>query len=496
MGKASFFDLNYTTKHGYKNQSCLKRTGDLHSGRTLFPLQCKGLQKSVSIDKVDKNDHDDWSSETLVLDVGRKFREQMNTKNHVSPKSYIEGPFVENEEEINNEILQHLCNKGRLMDAPRLIDVMARRSQIPNFSCCTNLIRGFIKVDQINKAARILKIMVMSGGVPDVITYNMMVGGLCKRGKLKSAIDLLEDMSLSGCPPDVVTYNTIIRCMFHNANFDQAVRFWKEQLRRGCPPYLITYTILIELVCKHCGTVRAMEVLEDMAIEGCYPDLVTYNSLVNFTCKQGKYEDAALIIINMLSHGMEPNAITYNTLLHSLCSCGLWDEVDEILTVMKETSHPPTVVTYNTLINGLCKSGLVNRAIDFFHQMVYENCLPDIVTYNTLLGALCKEECWMSPSSQFEDAVEILREMGKRDHRINSYAYRSVIDGLCNNKKTDIAIQVLEIMISSRCKPDEEIYSALINSLADAGMMEEANELRQKLINIKVLKDQSILHFL
>jgi pentatricopeptide repeat protein len=93
--------------------------------------------------------------------------------------------------------------------------------------------------------------------------------------------------------------------------------------------------------------------------------------------------------------------------------------------------------------------------------------------------------CWID---QVEDAVEILREMGKRDHRINSSAYRLVINGLCRNKRVDIAIQVLEMMISGRYKPDEEIYSTLIKSVADAGMVEEADELHQKLIERKVLR--------
>ncbi|CAK9137246.1 unnamed protein product [Ilex paraguariensis] len=89
---------------------------------------------------------------------------------------------------------------GKLVDASKLIEVMARRNQIPHFPSCINLIRGLVKIDRIDRAAKVLKVMVMSGGIPDTITYNMLIGGLCKKGQLKSAIDVLEDMSLSGCP--------------------------------------------------------------------------------------------------------------------------------------------------------------------------------------------------------------------------------------------------------------------------------------------------------
>ncbi|KAJ6697371.1 hypothetical protein OIU85_003716 [Salix viminalis] len=283
--KGSSFYLNCSMNCSYRNQLYSQGKEFLRSGRTLFSLQCRGVE-SVSIDRVEENDQDDWSLGSHVSGSGRDFRVEMTTRNHGSSILFADGPLVENDEETNNEILQNLCKNGSLMEATKLIDIMSRINQIPNSTCSTNLIRGLIRIGRIERASRVLKTMVMSGLVPDVITYNMMVGGFCKRRQFRSAIDLLEDMSLSGCPPDVITYNTIIRSLFDDGKFDQAVEFWKGQLRRGCLPYLIPYTILIELVWKHCGTTRALEVLEDMAIEGCYPDLVTYNSLVNFASKE------------------------------------------------------------------------------------------------------------------------------------------------------------------------------------------------------------------
>lgn len=92
-----------------------------------------------------------------------------------------EAPIVQNDEMTNNEILQRLCSRGKLTVAARLIDVMARKSQIPHFPSCTNLIRGFIRKGLVDEACKTLNKMVMSGGVPDTITYNMVIGGLCKK---------------------------------------------------------------------------------------------------------------------------------------------------------------------------------------------------------------------------------------------------------------------------------------------------------------------------
>ncbi|GMI84494.1 hypothetical protein like AT1G08610 [Hibiscus trionum] len=423
--KVSTSHLTCSNKCSHRIHSCLPWKVDNGSKREAVSLVCRGLQRNVCID-TDEFDQDEcMSSEDSNSSAKRKFKEQINSKKFSNPMtSASDGPFVRNDEEANNDVLQKFCSNGKLNDATRLIEIMARQNQIPDFPSCINLIRGFVKVNELDKANKVLQIMIMSGGIPDNITYNMMVRGLCKRGQIRSAIDLLENMSLSGCPPDVITYNTIIRCMFDNGIFDQAVGFWKDQLRKGCPPYLITYTILIELVCKHCGIARAIEVLHDMAIEGCYPDIVTYNSLVNLSCKQGKYDDAALVIYNIISHGLELNAVTYNTLIHSLCNHGCWDEVDELF----------------------------------------------------------------PGSNQVEGAVGILKVMAEMKHRVGTSGYKMVILELCKADKVDLAIQVLEMMVSTRIKPDE--YSTIIKGLANAGMKQKANKLHQKLTEWEVFRER------
>lgn len=87
--------------------------------------------------------------------------------------------------------------------------------------------------------------------------------------------------------------------------------------------------------------------------------------------------------------------------------------------------------------------------------------------------------------------MEILKKMVKRNHRVQNSSYRCMIVGLCKNKKVDIAIQVLEIMISNRCQPDEDVYSAIIKGVSAAGMTEEATELQQKLIELKVFREET-----
>ncbi|CAA2969956.1 Hypothetical predicted protein [Olea europaea subsp. europaea] len=250
--------------------SCLEWVGVYGSGASASSLRCRGRQRGACLDRISLSNQNEWNLDRDKMNVQKKFNGQINLSKYTnSARLSSDGPFVENDERTNNEILQSFCIRGKLLNAAKLIDVMTRRNQIPDFLSCIKLIRGLINIDRTRKAVNVLQLMVLSGGIPDIITYNMLISGLCQKKYLNSAIDILENMSLSGCPPDVITYNTILRAMFENGRFDQAIQFWKDQLRKGCPPYLITYTVLIELVCKHIGIVHALEIMEDLTVEGC-----------------------------------------------------------------------------------------------------------------------------------------------------------------------------------------------------------------------------------
>ncbi|KAI3816220.1 hypothetical protein L1987_15912 [Smallanthus sonchifolius] len=376
--------------------------------------------------------------------------------------------FVKNDEQTNNDLLQSLCRRWELLKAARLVALMSRINQIPDFDSCMKLIRGLVKLNYTDRASEVLNCMVMSGGVPDIITYNMLISGLCKNRCIDAALDLLDGMSVSGCPPDGITYNAIIRVMLEHGYLNQAVSFWKDQLAKGCTPYASTSSVLVELVCKSRGVIRAIEILQDLAGHGCNPDLVTYNSIINVTSKRGNFGDTILIINDLLSHGMEPNTVMYTTLIHSFFNHGYFDKVDEILSLMNETSKAPTMVTYNILIKGFCTYGFLDRAIGFFNEMVLHNCSPDIITYNTLLRALC-DEGMMDLSLQI---VDCLKDSNTPPSLIS---YNILIDGLAKRGDMEKAVGLYQdIMKEKTVVPDDVTHRSLIWGFCHADMVDEA----------------------
>ena len=77
-------------------------------------------------------------------------------------------------------------------------------------------------------------------------------------------------------------------------------------------------------------------------------------------------------------------------------------------------------------------------------------------------------------------AVDVLREMERRNHKIANSSCRFMILELCRNEKLDVSIQVLEIMICNQIKPNAIVYISLIRGLAASGMIGEAHALSSK----------------
>jgi pentatricopeptide repeat protein len=64
-----------------------------------------------------------------------------------------------------------------------------------------------------------------------------------------------------------------------------------------------------------------------------------------------------------------------------------------------------------------------------------------------------------------------------------------VIQGLCKKKEIEMAIEVVEIMLTGGCKPDETIYTAIVKGVEEMGMGSEAVQLQKKLKQWKLLKE-------
>jgi pentatricopeptide repeat protein len=98
--------------------------------------------------------------------------------------------------------------------------------------------------------------------------------------------------------------------------------------------------------------------------------------------------------------------------------------------------------------------------------------IPNVISYNTLLDGLCKEK-------RTDDAMDVvLRRMPELSCTPNVFSYNTLLNGLCKEKRTDDAMDVvLRRMPELGCAPDVISYNTLLNGLCKEERTLEALDL-------------------
>ncbi|KAG9445690.1 hypothetical protein H6P81_011818 [Aristolochia fimbriata] len=226
------------------------------------------------------------------------------------------------------------------------------------------------------------------------------------------------------------------------------------------------------ILLKFCNNGKLMEaanLVEVMARINQIPDFPVCENVIRGLIKANRVDKARKVLGIMVMSGGVPDIITYNMVIGGLCRKGQLGASIELLQSMSLSGCPPDVITYNTILRCLFNLGRFDQAISFWKDELRK----DRLTYGSLIRGFCQND-------SMEEAVGLLKETGRKNIKIGVGIFSVVIQGLCRKKKLDLAIQVLDMMISRRCKPDKTIYASIIDSLAASGLNDEAVELHSR----------------
>ncbi|VVA90538.1 unnamed protein product [Arabis nemorensis] len=167
---------------------------------------------------------------------------------------------------------------------------------------------------------------------------------------------------------------------------------------------------------------QAIEFWKDQLRNGCPPYRITYTVLVELVCRYCGSTQAMEVLEDMAVEGCHPDIVTYNSLVNYNCRRGNLEEVALVIPLQHSSTFP---LFPRPLIYGFCRANLV------------------------------------------EEASQVLKETSNRGNGIRASTYRLVIQGLCKNKEMEMAIQVVEIVLTSGRKPDETILTAIIKGVEE-----------------------------
>ncbi|GMN62876.1 hypothetical protein TIFTF001_032000 [Ficus carica] len=199
-----------------------------------------------------------------------------------------------------------------------------------------------------------------------------------------------------------------------------------------------------------------------------------------------------------------PNAPTTSTLLHGLCKEGSTVAATESLREMEEKDPPCNQISYATVINGPiidshCKERRIDAALDLIEAMTIRGLKPNIVTYNSLICGLCRSSQWseaiklfekmdaFSKEGRMQETLAIFSQLIRRDLCLDVVTYSSIISGLCLSGQLKKAKSFLDDMVRRYIYRNTVILIGVLNAYSEIGMMDEAQEIFEKMASKGVM---------
>lgn len=313
-------------------------------------------------------------------------------------------------------------------------------------------------------------------------SYNCLLEVIAKVGDVGLLEYRLSEMRNLGLPIDKHALTPALQCYCNSRNFDKALMIFNDLNEKGWVDQHIlailvlsysksrevdmafqlmewaesnlkislnekTLCILIHGFMTEFRVDKALELYHKMKKLGYLPDISVYDVLIRGLCKNKEIEKAIMLYMQMLQSGIYPDVRIISLLL--LCI-----PEDRVMIQLLEDSWlgldvEKKMLLFNSLLTGFVNGGYVDKA------------------YHLLKASM---EHGMDQNCQ-SDKVSLIKE------KPYTICFQTVIDGLCNVDKLDMALELFHDMGRHGCKRSVLLFNNLIHSLSQAARLNECFDL-------------------
>ena len=263
--------------------------------------------------------------------------------------------------------------EGILNNYTAVLDSKSNHTRHPNVEAYTELVDGYAKAIDLDKAFGILRCMFQRGVEPNEYTYTCIIGGLARAKKVNQAMSMLDFMESKKIIPQTVTYNAFISGLVTPA---QPFSSCEESES-------LTYYVS-----------KAIELLRRMMNVGVRPNSVTISVLVDGLgrCNPPRLVEAKTLVAKLRKEGIiATDDCRIATAMVRIC--GLGNDLKAALENFRQMNKPD-LVAVNTFLDACCRCEHEKLAFDtfdhFFGKRSTGVIAPDVITYSILIAALLK----------------------------------------------------------------------------------------------------------
>lgn len=199
-------------------------------------------------------------------------------------------------------------------------------------------------------------------------------------------------------------------------------------------------------------------------------NVITWTALIAGYAQNNRPDEAIALFRKMQLQEVEPDEIAMLAVLSACADLGALELGEWIHNYIEKHGLCRIVPLYNALIDMYSKSGNIRRALEIFENMKQKS----VITWSTMIAALALH-------GRGGEAIDIFLRMEKARVRPNEITFIAILSACSHVGMVDMGRYYFDRMQSTyKIKPQIEHYGCMIDLLARAGHLQEAQ---------KVLKD-------
>ncbi|OVA18467.1 Pentatricopeptide repeat [Macleaya cordata] len=297
--------------------------------------------------------------------------------------------------------------------------------------------------------------------MPDLVSWNAIIAGFAYSGDSSEAMLFFSQMRHSGFIPDEITILGLLCAFTNSATFFQGQQVHSYIIKTGFNLDIRVSNTLLTMYAKCSDLSKVFNIFEEMK-SGV--DLVSWNAILTACLQHNQVNDVFRLLKLMHSSQYKPDEVTLSNVLGACSNLASLEMGYQVHGYTVKTGLEVEILITNGLIDMYTKCGALENARKLFESM--RN--PDVVSWSSLIVGY----------AQFgygNEALELFKNMRNLGVKPNHVTYVGVLSACSRVGLVEEGCHHYRTMETDHgIVPTREHYSCIVDLLARAGMLKEA----------------------
>ncbi|GJM96315.1 hypothetical protein PR202_ga13137 [Eleusine coracana subsp. coracana] len=349
--------------------------------------------------------------------------------------------------EVRNSLITLYLRMGDAAAARRVFDEMEVRDVVS----WTALLDVYAELGDLEGARRVLDAMPERNEV----SWGTLIARHEQKGDAAEAVMLYNQMLTDGCRPNISCFSSVLSACATLRDFREGARIHANALKMGSSANVFVSSSLIDMYCKCKQCTDARKVFSSLPEK----NIVCWNTLISGYSWNGKIVEAEELFKKMPAR----NSASWNAIISGYAENGQFVDALKLFTAMLASGHVPGKITFSSVLlacANLCSLGMGKMV----HAEIVKLGIEDNVFMGTALSDM------YAKSGDLDSSKRLFYQMPVK----NDVTWTAMVQGLADNGFAEESISLFENMITTGIAPNEHTFLAVLFACSHSGLVEEA----------------------